>query len=131
MQQPNTGKLRVQVRTADGSVIINDALVSVFDSSGNMVAQGRTTESGNTEDFVLSSPPLSYSFIPGGDPPFSKIRIIVEKEGFNTIEFINAEIYPGIVTIQKANLQPTPYYEGFPLNYSENSIVDEGGGPDL
>lgn len=131
MQQPNTGKLRVQTSTADGTVVINDVLVSVFDATGALVAQGRTHESGSTEDFIIASPPLAYSFVPGGQTPFSKIRIVVEKEGFNTIEFINAEIYPGIITIQRANLQPTPYYEGFPIDYSRSSIVDEGGGPAL
>ena len=108
----NHGKLVVRVFAASGAVPVPNATVIVRSSQNGAPVQVigvlTTDESGLTTPLSIVTPPLSESFIPGGNQPFSEISAEISADGYLTSVNINIPIYPGITSIQPVSLIPLP-----------------------
>lgn len=101
-----TGSLIVQVTMANGAIPIPGATVTISTSDGSVKTVQTTDISGRTPGFDLSTPSLTLSQSPGGAVPYTTYNIRIEKPGFYTQEFLNVAVFPGIVSIQGAALEP-------------------------
>lgn len=126
----DSGYLLVSVRTADGVLLIPGATVRVYNDAGDLISEQITNRDGYTTEIQVPTPPLSYSLSPNpSGKPYAEVSIFIEKEGFNLAEYVNAPVFPNVVTIQQTNLQATPEYIGTPMNNVD--ITDESGAQTL
>lgn len=112
MNDTGIGGIVVRVTTASGAIPLEDALVTIREyrtgSGGDIVATLRTNSSGLTEKVSLSAPPKSLSLTPGNGKSYSSYIIQVEKDGYNTQQYINVPVFDGVVAVQNADLVPLP-----------------------
>lgn len=126
---PSTGKLIVNVRTADGSIPVPYPSVSVYsydDDTSTLIAEMVGNASGSTDPLEITTPNRSESEHPGGAKGYTSLIVHVEKEGFIPNQFIGTAVFPGITTIQQVNLIPIPEFsEGNePTTYFESEAAD-------
>lgn len=121
----DSGYLLVSARTADGVLLIPGATVRVYNANGSLLSEQITNRDGYTSEIEIPTPPLALSLSPGPEErPYAQVRILVEKIGFLSTEFLDAPVFPNVVTIQQTNLQATPDYIGTP-NWPEKTIINE------
>ena len=112
MPQPNTGtgRLTVTVRSANGALPVEGALVTIT-LDGEIVGVSTSDESGNTEILSIPTPPKSASLSPGFvGLPYSTVFIEVDKDGFYSGQYIQVPIFPDVLTVQPVNLLPLPEF---------------------
>lgn len=111
-QDTGIGSIIVRVTTASGAIPLEDALVTIREyktgSGGDIVATLRTNSSGLTEKVSLPTPPRSMSLSPGNGKSYSSYIIQVDKDGYNTQQYINVPVFDGITAVQSADLVPLP-----------------------
>lgn len=111
-QDTGIGSIIVRVTTASGAIPLEDALVTIREyktgSGGDIVATLRTNSSGLTEKVSLPTPPRSASLSPGNGKSYSSYIIQVDKDGYNTQQYINVPVFDGITAVQSADLVPLP-----------------------
>ena len=100
------GTLILQVSTANGSLPIQGAKVTIMQNDNTVIDTLTTNNSGKTVPIRLSAPALEYSQTPGNIVPYSTYNIRVEKPGYYTQEFFNIPIFAGIKSIQGVSLEP-------------------------
>lgn len=123
------GYLLVSTRTADGVLLLPNTDVKVFDSTGNLLFEGKTNRDGYTEEIAVLTPPLANSLSPDGGTPYAEVGILVERDGFYTANFESVPIFPNVVTIQPTSLQAIP--GSAPILPYFDSTVDESGASDV
>ena len=132
MPQENTGRgrLTVTVRSANGALPVEGALVTVT-SDGAVIGVFGSDESGNTEIIAIPTPPKSASLSPGYvGLPYSTVFIEVDKDGFYSGQYISVPVFPDVLTVQPVNLLPLP--EFFAGDTGEGTqFFDESEGYDL
>lgn len=114
-QNDGTGKLIISVRTANGSIPVEGANVTVrsFDEGeSSVIAVLKTDNSGNTPLIEIGTPSSDISTSPGNGKGYTSVIIEVDKDGFIPMEFIGGAIFPGITTVQPVNLMPESEYNG-------------------
>ena len=131
--QDNKGLLIVNVSYAGRVYPIEGALVTVLQKNGeglSIISVSTTDESGRSEPVVISTPDKSLSLSPNPDEiPYAKVTIDVEKEGFYKAQFIDAPVFPGVVSVQNVNLVPLPQY--YVNNFYNDTVYNESEAPDL
>ena len=123
------GYVVVTVKTAGGALPVENAVVTVKDTSGNILAVYFTDRSGRTPRLKVLAPPRANSESPGAvSPPFYSYNIDTDKEGFVSVRNVSVPVYPGITSVQSVELVPISegssrfpndvitYTEGFPPN---------------
>lgn len=106
------GSLIVNVTTADGIVPIEGASVAVSISDGGDLtpySNLTTDSSGRTEKITIPTPPRAASQTPDGTDgtkPYSTIVIEASKSGFYSNRYVNALVFPDILTIQNVHMIP-------------------------
>lgn len=107
-QHGNTadGTLILQVSTANSSLPIQGAIVTIMQNDNTVIDTLVTNNSGKTAPVRLSAPALEYSQTPGNIVPYSTYNIRVEKSGYYTQELLNISIFAGIESIQGVSLDP-------------------------
>lgn len=128
-QDSETGKLIVNVRTADSSIPVPDAKVSVFTYEGTestLIAVLISDASGSTPALEVATPDRSLSESPGNAKGYTSLVVQVEKEGFTPNQFIGTAVFPGITTIQQVNLIPLPEFStgNEPMIFFESEAAD-------
>lgn len=112
MENTGVGGIIVRVTTASGAIPLQDALVTIREyrtgSGGDIVATLTTNSSGLTEKVLLPTPPRSMSLSPGNGKSYSSFVIQVEKDGYNTQQYINVPVFDGVTAVQTADLVPLP-----------------------
>ena len=103
------GFLVVNAVTADGLIPIEDALITVSISTNDdtsVYRVARTDRSGKTPKIPVPTPDISLSLSPSEELPYTTVVIEADKEGFYTGEYINAPVFPEVITLQQVNLIP-------------------------
>ena len=113
------GFLTVNVRTSNGAIPIENAIVNIYEnrgfdngngdftnSNGYLIYSTRTNKSGQTDKIALPTKSSALSLSPGNFHPFTSYNIFVSKEGFFDSDVINAPVFQGITSIQPINLIP-------------------------
>ncbi len=125
MPENNYGYIAVNVRTANGALPVEKAIVTIKDADGELLAVFFTDRNGNTPKLKVLAPPLENSESPGQNgPPYYSYNIDTDKEGYISVRNIGAPVYPGITSIQPVELIPlSEGSSGFPndnMNFTEN-----------
>lgn len=107
------GYLIITARTAGGALPVENAVVTVSDTAGNILYVVFTDRSGSTPRLKLAAPPLANSEAPGmPEPPFYSYNVDTDIEGYRSVRNISVPIYPGITSIQPVELLPVPEGSG-------------------
>lgn len=117
---PSQGFLQVQVVSIERLVPISNAMIQIS-YKGNPespLEEVSTNLSGQTEQVVLPTPPLSYSLSPGIEQPYSEYNLRITAPGFKPLEISGTEILPDTLAIQPAQMEA----DSDPLEL-ENRIV--------
>ena len=112
------GFLVVTVRSANGSIPIENALVNIYENknengvmaNGHLLYTLRTNSLGQTEKIALPTKDSSLSLAPGNLKPFTSYNIFVSSNGYFDSDVINAPVFQGITSIQPINLIPLSEY---------------------
>ncbi len=105
------GTLLVRVSTAGVFVPVEGASVRISgEEAGNESIHYylTTDQSGLTERVQLPTPSPLLSQAPNNPKGFSQYRIEVYKDGFYPIAFFDVPLFPGITSVQAAELIPKP-----------------------
>ncbi|MCB6366475.1 carboxypeptidase regulatory-like domain-containing protein [Intestinibacillus massiliensis] len=107
------GYLQVRVNTATGALPIAGASVIIYEraedgSTGEMLYNAVTDESGLTAKFALPAPPASLSDQPGAPYPYREYQVRVQKPRFYPVRFEGVPIFEKISTEQPVALTPVP-----------------------
>ena len=108
------GYLVVRVSTARGAIPLENATVSVRGSAqqnSGIIYSLETDISGLTPRLPLPTPQKDNSLSPDQGTPYSLWSIDVFCKGFITARYESVPVYPGITSVQNAEL--VPLSEGF------------------
>ncbi len=123
-----TGRLVVNVRTADGSIPVPGAKVTILSNGpgeSQVLAVLNTNESGSPPPITVETPERALSESPGNAIGYTSLIILVEKEGFVSDQFTGATVFPGVTTVQPVNLIPLPEFAaGGDTTYFESEAAD-------
>ena len=114
-----TGFLAVQVTTANGSIPLQGAAVTVRQTrqnDENVLYELRSGPDGRTPRVSLPAPPRALSLTPEDATPYATYSIEVSLPHYRTASYESVPIFDGITAIQQANLTPLPengYPDGF------------------
>ena len=113
------GFLTVNVRTANGALPIEGALVNIYENyeiengngdktntNGHLIYSTRTNSLGQTEKLALPTKSASLSQKPGNIRPFMSYNIFASKDGYFDSDIINMPVFQGITSVQPINLIP-------------------------
>ncbi len=119
------GYITVNVRTAGGALPVENAVVTVKDSGGAILAVFFTDRDGKTPRLKVLAPPRANSESPGAaSPPFFNYNIDTDKEGYISVRNVDVPAYPGITSIQTVELIPisegSSKFPGDSITYTES-----------
>ena len=106
------GKLIVRALTAGGALPVEGANVTGFGAdtqNKEIYYQFFTDSSGQTEAFILPTPAKSLSQSPGKASPYATYNIVVEREGFFSIQALLVPVFSEITSIQTVDMIPKGY----------------------
>lgn len=110
----NYGKLRVEVKSANRAVPIEDALVVITKQSvtGNeLLSIMLTNPNGETRTVAIPAPAKEISETPSDPTPFAKVNVNTYKKGFYEVENSDIPIFAGVTSIQPVNMIPLPFQD--------------------
>ena len=106
------GRLKVQVHTGDDALPIDNANVLIRDTSGRILYNLTTDNSGNTESIELEAPDKSHTLNPNDPGPFYGLyNVEIRKAPFITQVVNGVQIFDGIDSVLPVNLLPDPIAE--------------------
>ncbi|MBQ8145753.1 MAG: hypothetical protein IJ039_03140 [Clostridia bacterium] len=114
MNNESIGFLQVAVKTANGALPIENAMVNIYEylpneqsgNKGRLLYTLYTDANGRTSKAALPAKSKSLSLSPGNENPFSVYNVEVAKDGFYNNSYINVPIFQGITAIQPVELIP-------------------------
>lgn len=122
-----SGYITLAVRTAGGALPVENAVITVKDSSGAILYVVFTDKSGRTPSLIVPAPPKANSSSPNtGEPPFYTYQIDTDKQGYVSVRNLSVPVYPNITSIQSVELLPIA--EG---QTSAPVSFNESGAPNL
>lgn len=115
------GSIRAQVFTSRSALPIEGATftVTVDDSEGQTLKGFRTTDKeGLTSPVEMETPDVNLSLSPSKLKPFTSCNLKIDHPDYYTVLVKNAQIFPGEISIQVAELIPLKEFES-----KENSFI--------
>ena len=100
------GYLSISVINASNNRPIQDALVNVYgmndqqESTGIVLENLRTDESGQVRNLTLDAPNIEYSLQPSDVKPYSEYIVEVIAQGFETVQIRASQILPAVEALQ-------------------------------
>ena len=100
------GYLSISVINASNNRPIQDALVNVYgmndqqESTGIVLENLRTDESGQVRNLTLDAPNIEYSLQPSDVKPYSEYIVEVIAQGFETVQIRGTQILPAVEALQ-------------------------------
>ena len=100
------GYLSISVINASNNRPIQDALVNVYgmndqqESTGIVLENLRTDESGQVRNLTLDAPNIEYSLQPSDVKPYSEYIVEVIAQGFETVQRRGTQILPAVEALQ-------------------------------
>jgi hypothetical protein len=99
------GIVAAQVFTSEARIPIENAVVLItkkLPGSGRQLLAFRLTDA---EGFTA---PAAVETPPDGEAPFVTVDLLAEKPGYDRILVEDAQVFPGVETLQEFMLVPTP-----------------------
>lgn len=125
MNEEGRGFLRVRVTEVNGSLPVENAVVSIADYSeggeGGILYSLRTDSGGLTPTASLPAPPASRSMQPGSMQPYALYNVTVSSDGYYPVENVGVMVFDRVVAVQPVNL--TPLSEAESIAGAENGTV--------
>ena len=100
------GYLSISVINASNNRPIQNALVNVYgmndqqESTGIVLENLRTYESGQVRNLTLDAPNIEYSLQPSDVKPYSEYIVEVIAQGFETVQIRGTQILPAVEALQ-------------------------------
>ena len=100
------GYLSISVINASNNRPIQNALVNVYgmndqqESTGIVLENLRTDESGQVRNLTLDAPNIEYSLQPSNVKPYSEYIVEVIVQGFETVQIKGTQILPAVEALQ-------------------------------
>lgn len=130
MPDINYGYIVVNVRSANGALPVENAVVTIKDNDNNLISVFFTDRSGNTPKLKVLAPPPENSENPQNTaPPFFSYNIDTDMEGYISVRNLDVPVYPGITSIQPVEL--VPLIKGPSANPSDSVTYTESIPPNL
>ena len=105
-----TGSLAVQVFTSRAQLPVEGATVAVTQHSPSgrqtLISLQETDRSGNTRTISIPTPDVDQSTAPGLQQPFALCSIWVEHPAYEILLMEDVQIFPGVESVQMAELNP-------------------------
>ena len=102
------GFLTTEVRTANGAIPLENALVYVY-STGNendVLYSLRTNSAGQTPKIALATKSKDLSLVPGNFEPFSLYNVTVTADGYYSASRSRVPMFEGVNSILPFDLVP-------------------------
>ena len=120
------GSIIAQIVTSAAQIPVAGATLTVSrelpDGGQELLAVRMSDYDGFTEPFELPTPPASDSQTrQTAEMPYALVDLRGERAGYDRVFIHNAQIFPGIQTLQQIVLIPTPT---LPENYAETQEFD-------
>ena len=129
MTEEGRGFLRIRVTEVNGSLPIENAIVTISDYNddgmGELLYSLRTDSGGLTPTVSLPAPPASESMKPGSTQPYSLYNVSVNTPGYYTVENIGIMVFDNVVAIQPVNLIPLSEAESIAGAENGNIVIIE------
>ena len=109
------GYLSISVINASNNRPIQDALVNVYgmndqqESTGIVLENLRTDESGQVRNLTLDAPNIEYSLQPSDVKPYSEYIVEVIAQGFETVQIRGTQILPAVEALQNVPIGSPKY----------------------
>lgn len=102
------GTLYIHVICELGSRPVDTANVEIYNKSdpNTLLTRLYTNISGNISPIELPAPPLEYSMAPTDALPYSEYILVISAPGLRTVIIDSAQIFPNMVSTQRATLLP-------------------------
>ncbi len=130
MLENDQGNIRIVVRTADGALPVERAVVTVKSSDERLMAVYFTDADGKTPSLAVPAPSPQNSERPGAEgSAFALYNIDTDKGGYQSVRNVGVQVYPGITSVQPVDLVP--------LSENSNAYINdavefnEGRAPEL
>ena len=106
------GFLTVEVRTANGAIPIEGALVYVYplDENEGVIYSLRTDSSGRTDRVALKTKSMDLSMTPGNVEPYMSYNVTTSADGYYFSSKARIPIFEGVTSILPVNLVPLSEY---------------------
>ena len=133
------GFLEVVVRTVNGALPLEGALVSIYEYTqkdesaqrGALLYSLETDENGRTPKIALPTKDKKLSQSYGNENPYATYNISVAKDGYYNSSYVNTPVFQGITSIQPVSLiplseyaSPNDYYPNASRRYVETPSTD-------
>lgn len=104
------GYLKIQARTGNDALPVKDAYVIIKDTTGKILYQLKTDDSGNTQKISLYAPDKYHTLNPNEPGPFYATYEVnvMYPEKFITEVIHNVQIYDTIESILPVSMLPLP-----------------------
>jgi len=106
--QPDTGRLQVNVTSVQGAIPIPGAKVAIFYTGEPQreLEEVETDSSGQTQEVDLAAPPLEYSVQPSEPQPYSEYTLQITAPGYEPVEVVGTEVLPDVTAVQNVKMIP-------------------------
>lgn len=120
------GTVTAQIVTSNAQIPISGATLTITrerpDGGQELLAVRMTNEDGFTEPFDVPTPPAADSQTrQPGQTPYTLVDLYGERSGYDRVFIRNAQVFPGVRTLQQIVLIPTPT---LPQSYSLTQQFD-------
>ncbi|MDM5186848.1 peptidoglycan-binding protein [Bacillus sp. DX4.1] len=103
------GYLKIEARTGDGALPVRGANVVIKDSSGKIIYQLKTDESGNTEAVALYAPDKAQTLRHNNPGPYYSIYDVeIRHEKFISNVIRGVQIFDTVTSTLPVNMSPVP-----------------------
>ena len=120
------GSIIAQIVTSAAQIPVAGATLTISrelpDGGQELLAVRMTNYDGFTEPFDVPTPPASDSQTrQTAERPYALVDLRGERAGYDRVFIHNAQVFPGVRTLQQIVLIPTPT---LPENYAETQEFD-------
>lgn len=110
---PKTSLLQVFAYTSRANIPLPGVTVTVTDPQGRLLGIRQTNSSGLIDPIVISVPEKSESLDSAFQgQPFTSVSIYARHPGYRQIDVQNAQVFPGVVTVQNLEMIPLSQLPG-------------------
>ena len=119
----STGYIQVHAYTSNAQIPLNDAAVTITDSSGAGIAMRLTNRSGLLDEAIaITVPDISASQTPqSSTPPFTAVDLYARLENYEEVSVNGLQVFANTVTLQ--NLEMIPLSE-LPAQWNQAEVFD-------
>lgn len=105
---PDTGYCQINVTAQKNTFPIENATIQIRAMSApeTIIEEIKTDKNGQSEVIPLAAPPLEYSLEPESMEPYANYDILVEADGYESVNISGAQILSGQTALQEISMLP-------------------------